>query len=85
MSNSINWTTKAARQLRKLDRQHQVTVRDGVNTLATMPYCQNVVHLTNHLHSYRLRIGDFRVIFDWDGAIKIVDIVEVRKRDERTY
>nr|WP_198039350.1 type II toxin-antitoxin system RelE/ParE family toxin [Paraburkholderia sp. SOS3] len=83
--NSINWTAKAARQLRKLDRQHQVTIRDGVASLVSMPLCQNVVHLTNHLHGYRLRIGDFRVLFNWDGEIKVVEIEEVRKRDERTY
>jgi mRNA interferase RelE/StbE len=83
--NSINWTAKAARQLRKLDRQHQVTIRDGVASLVSMPLCQNVVRLTNHLHGYRLRIGDFRVLFNWDGEIKVVEIEEVRKRDERTY
>lgn len=83
--NLIDWTTKAVRQLRKLDRQHQVTIRDGVATLAAMPFCHNVVHLTNHAHGYRLRIGDFRVLFNWDGAIKVVEIEEVRKRDERTY
>jgi mRNA interferase RelE/StbE len=83
--NSINWTTKAVRQLRKLGRQHQVAIRDGVGTLVAMPYCQNIVHLTNHPHGYRLRIGDFRVLFNWDGEIKVVEIEEVRKRDERTY
>ena len=84
-SNSINWAPKAVRQLRKLDRQHQGMIRDGVVSLEAMPYCPNVVRLTNHLHGYRIRIGDFRVLFNWDGAIKVVEIEEVRKRDERTY
>ncbi|MDW3684612.1 type II toxin-antitoxin system RelE/ParE family toxin [Cupriavidus sp. CV2] len=83
--NSINWTLKAARQLRKLDRQHQRTVVDAVGDLAAMPDCQNVKALTKHDYGYRLRVGNFRVLFDWDGGIKIVEIQEVRKRDERTY
>ncbi|QCP49655.1 type II toxin-antitoxin system RelE/ParE family toxin [Trinickia violacea] len=83
--NAINWTPKAAKQLRKLDRQHQVAIRDGVNTLASMPECQNVKVLTNHEYGYRLRVGNYWGLFNWDGAIRIVEIEEVRKRDERTY
>jgi mRNA interferase RelE/StbE len=41
--------------------------------------------MTNHSHGYRLRMGDFRVLFNWDSEIKVVEIEEVRKRDERTY
>ncbi|QDQ85794.1 type II toxin-antitoxin system RelE family toxin [Paraburkholderia megapolitana] len=83
--NSIGWTPKAAKQLRKLDRQHQVAIRDRVNTLTTMPDCQNVKALTSHNYGYRLRVGDYRVLFNWDGEIRVVEIEEVRKRDERTY
>lgn len=45
----------------------------------------NVKSLINHGQGYRLRVGDYRVLFDWDGGIKIVNVQEVRKRDERTY
>ncbi|MFM0206928.1 type II toxin-antitoxin system RelE/ParE family toxin [Paraburkholderia sediminicola] len=83
--NAINWTQKAAKQLRKLDRQHQAAIRDGVSTLAAMPDCQSVKALTDHDYGYRLRVGNYRVLFNWDGAIKVVEIEEVRKRNERTY
>ncbi|MEI2416200.1 type II toxin-antitoxin system RelE/ParE family toxin [Orrella sp. JC864] len=83
--NTIHWTQKAAKQLRKLDRQHQVAVRDGVKALEAMPACQNVKALTDHEYGYRLRVGNYRVLFSWDGAIQVVEIEEVRKRDERTY
>lgn len=83
--NAVHWTPKAAKQLRKLDRQHQIAIRDGVGTLAAMPACQNVKALANHEYGYRLRIRGYRVLFDWNGGIRIVEIQEVRKRDERTY
>jgi mRNA interferase RelE/StbE len=83
--NSINWTPKAAKQLRKLDKQMQGPIRDAVTKLETMPNSQNVKALTNHSSAYRLRVGNYRVLFDWDGEIKIVEINEVSKRDERTY
>lgn len=50
-----------------------------------MPNVQNIKALSNHRYGYRLRVGNYRVMFDWDGAIKIVNIEEVKKRDEHTY
>lgn len=84
-TNTINWTSKAFKQLRKLDRQHQIAVRDGVNTLTEMPNCQSVKRLTHHEFSYRLRVGNYRVLFNWNGGINVVEIEEVKKRDECTY
>ncbi|MFC5429161.1 type II toxin-antitoxin system RelE/ParE family toxin [Paraburkholderia denitrificans] len=83
--NSIKWAPKAFKQLRKLDRQVQTVIRDSVSTLEAMPNCQNVKSLTNHEHGYRLRVGNYRVLFNWDGGIKVVEIEEVKKHDERTY
>jgi mRNA interferase RelE/StbE len=83
--NSISWTKQALKQLRKIDAQHAKKIVVAVRVLAAMPDCGNVKALTNHAYSYRLRVGDFRVLFDWSGEIKIVEIQEVRKRDERTY
>lgn len=83
--NSIVWMPKAAKQLRKLDKPAQTPIRDAVDKLAAMPNCQNVKALTNHASTYRLRVGNYRVLFDWHGEIKIVEINEVSKRDERTY
>lgn len=33
----------------------------------------------------RLRIGRYRVFFDFDGQIRIIAIQEVKKRDEHSY
>ena len=45
----------------------------------------NVNAITNHEYGWRLRVGNYRVFFEFDGAVRIVSIEEVRKRDERTY
>jgi len=50
-----------------------------------MPACQNVKALIGHRYGYRLRVGNYRILFDWDGEIRIIEIQEVRKRDGRTY
>jgi len=83
--NAIHWTVRAAKQLRKLDRLRQIAIRDAVSLLAGMPACTNVKRLVNHDYEYRLRVGDYRVLFNWERSIKIVQIEAIRKRDERTY
>jgi mRNA-degrading endonuclease RelE of RelBE toxin-antitoxin system len=50
-----------------------------------MPEVSQVKALVGHDYAYRLRVGNYRVMFNWDGAIKVVSIQEVKKRDERTY
>lgn len=83
--NTINWTRKAVKQLLKLHSRHQVQIRDAVSGLKDMPDVVNIKSLTDHNFGYRLRVGNYRVLFDWDGTIKVVSIQEVKKRDERTY
>ena len=85
MVNTINWSRKAVKQLRKIDRADQPKVYDAVQVLVHMPNVQSVKALVNHHHGYRLRVGKYRILFDWDGSVKIVNIEEVKKRDEHTY
>lgn len=84
--NSINWQPKALRQLRKIDAHTGKQIRIAVSTeLVDLTKARNVKALTDHDYGYRLRVGSYRVFFDFDGAVRIVSIEEVRKRDERTY
>ena len=84
--NAINWQPKALRQLRKIDTHAGQQIRVAVSTeLLDLSKARNVKALTNHEYGYRLRVGQYRVFFDFDGAVRIVSIEQVRKRDERTY
>ena len=84
--NAINWQPKALRQLRKIDAHAGRQIRAAVNTeLLDLSKARNVKALTNPEHGYRLRVGTYRVLFDFDGAVRIVSIEDVREREERTY
>lgn len=84
--NAIDWQPKALRQLRKVDAHAGKQIRAAVSTeLLDLSKARNVKALTNHEYGYRLRVGNYRVFFDFDGAVRIVSIEEVKKRDERTY
>lgn len=82
---TIEWTTRAFRQLRKIRDPHiQVTIYDAVDTLRSWPDCRNVKKLENR-SEYRLRIGRWRVLFVVRKTLEIITINEVKKRNEQTY
>lgn len=75
----------AKRQLAKVPINFRMAITDATRTLVNFPECKNVRPLKNHKYDFRLRVGRYRVFFDFDGQIKIIAIQEVKKRDERTY
>lgn len=84
--NTINWQTKALKQMRKIPAPAGKAIRTAVSDeLSDLNQARNVKKLTNHAYGYRLRVGNYRVFFEFDGAIRIVTIEEVKKRDEQTY
>lgn len=84
--NSIFWQPKALRQLRKIESRANAQIREAVTTeLVNLSAARQVKALTNHPYDYRLRVGSYRVFFNFDGAVHIVSVEEVKKRDERTY
>ena len=84
--NQIEWQAKALRQLRKIDNLTAKLIRDTVTTeLIDFSQSAHVRPLTAHRYAYRLRVGDFRVLFNHDRAAQVVIIAEIRRRNERTY
>nr|WP_256262826.1 type II toxin-antitoxin system RelE/ParE family toxin [Pseudomonas gingeri] len=63
----------------KIHREHQVQIRDAVSTLSDMPDVGNVKKLVHHDYGYRMRVGHYRILFDWEGILKVVSIQEVKK------
>jgi mRNA-degrading endonuclease RelE of RelBE toxin-antitoxin system len=86
--NTIEWSTKAARQLRKIpDKAKRQSIFAEVQQLADWPNCTSDIKRLRGRDDYRLRVGDYRVIFEIDqsGTPIIITITQVEKRNERTY
>ncbi len=78
----VTITMAALRNLKKLPRTDQLTVRNAVRELAHWPECGNVKALAGR-DGYRLRVGRYRVLFEVRDQEILV--TEVKKRDEHTY
>ena len=86
--NIIEWSGKAVRQLRKIaDKAKRQNIFAEVQQLASWPHCPGDIKRLQGRDDYRLRIGNYRVIFEIDQSGKpiIVTIIQVEKRNERTY
>ena len=84
--NTIEWKNRARKQWKRLPRTYQKLILDAVDTLEEpVSVWKNVLNLKNHAYQYRMRVGRYRILFDFDGSVQVVEIQEVRKRDERTY
>ena len=58
-----------------------------MDQLSDFPYCKqlDISELKDHLFDYRLRVGRYRVLFNYADVVNIIEIQKVKKRDERTY
>jgi mRNA interferase RelE/StbE len=78
----VEFTGNAAKEFRKLDRASQKRIAAAVRGLADEPRPSGVTKLTGYAHTYRVRVGDFRVIYDVFDDILLVEIIRVRDRKD---
>lgn len=78
----IEWKKSALRELKRLDQQAVPRVIAAVESLSTGPTPQGVRKLHGSNRTYRLRIGDYRVIYDLFESRLVIEIVRVRHRKD---
>ncbi len=85
--NEIKWHNRARKQAKRISKHYKEAILENIDQLAAFPECEglNIIALKKHRYNYRMRVGRYRVLFDHSDAIKIIEIQEVKKRDDRTY
>jgi len=78
----IEWKTSALRELKKLDRSVVPRIVAAVESLAEDPFPAGVRKLQGADHTYRMRVGDYRVLYEvCHNAIR-VQIIRVSHRKD---
>ena len=75
MRYSVEFTTAAARRLRKLDRPVRVRLLAAVGDLAEDPRPVTATKLVGERTAWRIRVGDRRVIYDVLDETLVVTVV----------
>ena len=61
-------------------------IKEAIEKLKQNPRIHGTIKLEDApVASYRYRAGDYRILFDIDDDANIVGILDIKKRDERTY
>lgn len=81
-SYEIQWKHSAEKDLRGIDRQFISRILEAVSSLSDDLFPSQHRKLQGSESSYRIRIGDYRVIYQTDIENKIIVIYHVRHRKD---
>ncbi len=81
-SYEIQWKHSAEKDLRGIDRQFISKILEAVNSLSEDPFPSQHRKLQGSESSYRIRIRDYRVIYQADIENKTIVIYHVRHRKD---
>ncbi len=76
-------TEYAIRQLKKINPQMLAKLKGAIASLADEPRPHNSIKLTN-VEAYRIRVGNYRIVYEINDGILTVTVVDVSDRKE-TY
>ena len=77
----VQFTDVALKNLRRYPRQDQRRILERIEELAVNPHrMRNVKRLVEYDVAFRLRVGDYRVLFDLDDIIRIIDVLDILPR-----
>jgi mRNA interferase RelE/StbE len=77
---TVELTSAAAKQVRKLDASARARVLRALAGLADEPRPSGVKKLVGTDNAWRIRVGDYRVIYEIDDGIVVVVVFRVAHR-----
>ena len=81
-SYQIEIKPSASKELEKLPRQMVVRVVAAIRELAEDPYPQGVRKLSGFDRTFRIRVGDYRVLYDIYENRLVIEIIRIRHRKD---
>ena len=80
MAYNIQYDPKAIKQLQKLDKSIAKQLLDGIKEFAITPVLTKIKKLKTPFDgAYRLRIGDYRVVFYQENDLMLISRIAHRK------
>ncbi|MBO0349006.1 type II toxin-antitoxin system RelE/ParE family toxin [Phormidium pseudopriestleyi FRX01] len=77
---AVRFKKSAAKELRSLDINLQLRIGEAIDSLSFDPRPPGVVKLKGDDNLYRIRSGDYRVVYVIDDLERVVRIVRVKHR-----
>jgi mRNA interferase RelE/StbE len=81
-SYEIEWKRSAVKDLKELPKEMIVRILRAVEALAENPLPPSVKKMVGSKHTYRLREGDYRVIYDLLSKTLVIEIIRIGHRKD---
>ncbi|MGB3757889.1 MAG: type II toxin-antitoxin system RelE/ParE family toxin [Rivularia sp. (in: cyanobacteria)] len=82
MTYSVDFSKIARKQFQKLPLDVQERIQTKINELVIEPRPNGVKKLQGEENSYRIRVGDYRVIYDIFDDTLLVTVIRVKHRSQ---
>lgn len=82
MSYTIEFSKKAERQFKDLPRSVQLKIAPKISALAETPRPGKAKKLEGQDNIYRIRVGDYRIIYQVQDKALIVLVIKIGDRKE---
>ena len=79
---SIQWRSSTTKDIRSLPQQDVARVIEAVKELADNPLPHGSRKLSGAERMYRIRVGDYRVIYEVLNQSRIVEVQRIRHRKD---
>ena len=79
---SIKWKSSAKKELKKIDRTEISKILSEIEKLSQEPYPANHKKLLGTEHIYRIRVGNYRIIYSVINDELVIEVIRVRHRKE---
>ena len=79
----ILYAKSVLKDLRRISKKNLIKIKQAIEELKQFPNLTQIKRLTNHpIAEYRLRVGDYRVLFDVDWDQKRIYILKIGHRKD---
>ncbi len=85
MAYQIQIEKSALKQLGKIEKPAREKIRTAISDLAQNPRPFGYKKLVDEGGLYRIKVSNYRVIYDVRDNILLVSVLRIAKRNERTY
>ncbi len=82
MTYQIQFSKGAAKQIKKLPADIKERIDKKILDLAIEPRPNSVKKLQGDDKSYRIRVGDYRIIYEIEDDILLVTVIKIKHRNE---
>lgn len=78
----VDFAASAAKEFRSLPPDVRKRAIPRIDTLANTPHPRGSVKLKGHQRIYRIRVGEYRIVYEVDDPAKRVLVTRIRHRRE---